>query len=217
MALALFDLDNTLLNGDSDYQWGEFLVAKNRVNAEEYAAANARFYEDYKRGTLNIEEFCAFSFAPLAAHSMEELAALHAEFMQQYIIPIIRKKAQATIEKHRQQGDIPVIITATNSFITRPIATHLGIEQLLATEPKVVDGRYTTEIDGTPCFQTGKVTRLKQWMQQHNHNLEGSYFYSDSINDLPLLEVVDTPIVVAPDEKLKAVAQERNWQIADLD
>lgn len=216
MALALFDLDNTLLEGDSDYQWGVFLVEKNLVDQQEYEQANQYFYDQYKEGCLDIVEFSSFCFKPLAARSFDELATLHQQFMQEHIIPVIRAKAQSTIDKHRQQGDTLMIITATNTFIATPIAKYFGIEHVLATQPKIVNGRYTTDIDGTPCFQEGKVTRLNEWMKAHQQTLAGSYFYSDSINDLPLLEAVDTPIVVDPDDSLKQVASERGWQIISL-
>ena len=216
MALALFDLDKTLLDGDSDFEWGQFLVSKKLVDEKEYAEANNYFYEEYQRGTLDIVDYSAFSFKPLSIRSRIELNELHNEFMQTVVIPMIRSKSQATIDQHQAQGDSSIIITATNSFITKPIADYFGIKHLIATEPKIVDGNYTTEIEGTPCFQDGKVTRLNQWMKENNENLEGSYFYSDSINDLPLLEVVDSPIVVSPDELLEQTAKERDWSIISL-
>ena len=216
MSLALFDLDNTLLDGDSDYEWGNFLVSKKLVDAEEYEKANIYFYEQYKQGTLDIVEFSAFSFKPLSLISREELNNLHQEFMQTYILPRIKPQTPTVLNKHKNQGDTLVIITATNSFITRPIATHLGIEHLIATEPKIIDGKYTTEIEGIPCFQEGKVTRLNDWLKMNNDSMEGSYFYSDSINDLPLLEIVDTPIVVDPDERLREVGTKREWEITSL-
>ncbi len=216
MALALFDLDNTLLDGDSDYEWGNFLVSKKLVDAEEYENANTYFYEQYKSGTLDIVEFSAFSFKPLSLRSREELDSLHKEFMQNYILPRIKPQTSDLLNKHRSLDDTLVIITATNSFITRPIATHLDIEHLIATEPKVIDGKYTTEIEGTPCFQEGKVTRLNEWLKTNKESMEGSYFYSDSINDLPLLEIVGTPIVVDPDEKLREVATRQEWEITTL-
>ena len=217
MALALFDLDNTLLDGDSDFEWGNFLVAKKLVDRKEYESANNYFYEQYKQGTLNIVEYSAFSFKPLSVRTREELDALHTEFMQHIIQPMIKPKSMELVEKHRQQVDTPIIITATNSFITRPIAQYFGIENLIATEPKVVNGRYTTEVDGTPCFQEGKVTRLKEWLTKNGQNMTGSYFYSDSFNDLPLLEIVDTPIVVDPDDKLRQIAIDRKWDIISLE
>lgn len=216
MALALFDLDRTLLDGDSDFEWGQFLVNKKLVDEKEYAEANNYFYEEYKRGTLDIVEYSAFSFKPLSIISRSELSELHNEFMQAVIIPMIRSQSQKTIDSHHDKGDTSIIITATNSFITQPIADYFGIQHLIATEPKITNGNYTTEIEGAPCFQEGKVTRLNEWMKTNNQNLKGSYFYSDSINDLPLLEVVDTPIVVDPDEKLRNTAKERGWPIISL-
>lgn len=216
MTLALFDLDNTLLSGDSDYEWGRFLVKKNLVDADTYEQANIRFYEQYKVGKLDIHEFCAFAFKPLAEHSFNTLKAWHNEFMQTTIDAFISKKAQALVESHRQKQHTLMIITATNSFVTLPIATAFGIPHLLATEPKIINDRYTTEIEGVPCFQEGKVTRLQQWLETREETLEDSYFYSDSHNDLPLLEMVKHPIAVDPDEKLKQIAQQRDWKIISL-
>jgi HAD superfamily hydrolase (TIGR01490 family) len=216
MALALFDLDNTLLDGDSDFEWGNFLVAKNLVDEKEYETANNYFYEQYKQGTLNIVEYSAFSFKPLSVRTREELDALHKEFMKHVIQPMIKPKSMILVEEHRQQGDTLIIITATNSFITRPIAQYFGIEVLIATEPKIVNGKYTIEIDGTPCFQEGKVARLNEWLINNQQTLAGSSFYSDSINDLPLLEVVDTPIAVDPDDRLHKVARNKSWSVISL-
>lgn len=216
MALALFDLDNTLLEGDSDFEWGEFLVKKKLVDAKEYAKANLYFYEQYQKCQLDIIEYSAFSFKPLAERSFEELNNLHKEFMQEVIIPMIRSKSVKTLEMHKEQGDTIILISATNSFIGKPIAEYFGIEHLLATDPKIVDGRYTTEIEGTPCFQAGKITRLEKWMKENNETVKDSYFYSDSINDLPLLEVVDKPIAVDPDNRLKIIAEERKWPVISL-
>ncbi len=216
MTLALFDLDNTLLSGDSDYEWGQFLVSKGLVDAASYAAANQRFYEQYKQGVLDIHEFSAFSFKPLSERSMAELTDLHQEFMATVIQPLMSPSALALVEQHRAQGHTLVIITATNSFITRPIADAFGIPHLLATEPKIVDGRYTQLIDGTPCFQAGKVTRLQAWLQGRAETLANSYFYSDSRNDLPLLEMVDNPVAVDPDPTLTQIAQQRGWPILSL-
>ncbi|MCW5201798.1 HAD family hydrolase [Desulfobulbus sp. US4] len=216
MALSLFDLDNTLLAGDSDYEWGRFLVKKGLVDEAYYEAENNRFYEQYKQGTLDIYEFCAFSFQPLATRSMEELQRLHAEFMQDVIQPMIGEKARTLVNKHKEQGDTVIVITATNSFITGPIVRAFGIEHLLATEPKVVNDRYTTEIDGIPCFHEGKVQRLENWLAEKKMSLQGSCFYSDSINDLPLLEKVDTPVAVDPDKKLAALARQKGWDCISL-
>jgi HAD superfamily hydrolase (TIGR01490 family) len=216
MTLALFDLDNTLLSGDSDYEWGQFLVRKNLVDKAVYEAANIRFYEQYKQGVLDIYEWSAFTFKPLSEHSMEALVELHADYMQTVIHPMIGEKAKAAVEYHRQQGHTCIVITATNSFVTRPIVDYFGIEHLIATEPKIINNRYTTEVDGIPCFNQGKVTRLKVWLTQQNQSLAGSYFYSDSHNDLPLLKEVDHPIAVDPDEKLMAIAQQKEWQITSF-
>ena len=217
MALALFDLDHTLLNGDSDYQWGEFLVEKKLVDEKEYSEKNQYFYEQYQQCKLDIVEYSAFCFKPMAERSFEELADLHRQYMQSHVIPMIRPKAQDALDQHKKQGDTLLLITATNTFVGKPIADYFGIEHILATQPKIVDGRYTTEIEGTPCFREGKVLRLEEWMKANNESLTGSYFYSDSINDLALLEIVDKPMVVHPDKSLKAIAEKRNWPILSLD
>jgi len=216
MALTLFDLDNTLLADDSDFLWGCFLVDKGLVDKATYDEANNRFYSEYKQGTLDIFEFLTFTLKPLTQYSMEELAQLHNEFMQKHIISAMTQKGIAKIQQHREQGDVIVIITATNSFVTGPIAKAFKVDDLIATEPEIIDGRYTGQVAGTPCFQDGKITRLKQWLESTSHNLEGSTFYSDSHNDIPLLEQVSTPIAVDPDEELKAIALERNWQICSF-
>ncbi|RYZ96254.1 MAG: HAD family hydrolase, partial [Moraxellaceae bacterium] len=184
MRLAIFDLDNTLLAGDSDYSWGEFLVQKKLVEAEAYHAANTRFYEEYKAGTLNIDNYLRFSLAPLTRYTMSELDELHREFMRSVIEPLMLPKAEALLKKHRAQGDYLLIITATNSFVTSPIAKRLGVDDILASDAEIIDGRYTGKGTGTPCFQGGKVTRLNEWLVANNKNLDDAYFYSDSINDL---------------------------------
>jgi HAD superfamily hydrolase (TIGR01490 family) len=216
MTLALFDLDNTLLSGDSDYEWGCFLVRKKLVDKVKFEAVNLEFYDQYKQGTLDIYEFASFCFKPLAERSMEELQTLHNEFMDTVIRPKMGDKARELIRFHKEQGHTLLVITATNSFITRPIVKAFGIDNLLATEPKIVNGRYIAEIEGTPCFQEGKVTRLKQWLRQNNASLAGSYFYSDSFNDLPLMEVVEHVIAVDPDEKLAKIAKQRAWKVISL-
>jgi HAD superfamily hydrolase (TIGR01490 family) len=214
--LAIFDLDNTLIAGDSDHSWGEFLVQKNLVNAQAYAQANDRFYQEYKAATLDIHEYLRFSLAPLTHYTLAELATFHQEFMRDYIEPMLQPKAQALLEEHRAQGDYLLIITATNSFVTHPIATRLGVDDILASNAEILDGRYTGKGTGTPCFQGGKVTRLQEWLTEKNYNLDGAYFYSDSINDLPLLEQVPNPVAVDPDERLEKIAQERGWPIMSL-
>ncbi|MCK4675696.1 MAG: HAD family hydrolase [Gammaproteobacteria bacterium] len=213
MALALFDLDNTLLTDDSDFLWGCFLVDKGLVEKSIYDEANKRFYADYKKGTLDIYEFLAFSLQPLTQFSMDELNELHNEFMQKYIKSVMTQKGIRQIQQHRAQGDFIVIITATNSFVTRPIAEAFQVDDLIATEPEVINGKFTGKVAGTPCFQQGKITRLNQWLKNTSHDLKNSTFYSDSHNDLSLLERVTRPVAVDPDDKLKATALERNWEI----
>jgi HAD superfamily hydrolase (TIGR01490 family) len=216
MALAIFDLDNTLLGGDSDHLWGVFLAEKGVVDTEVYNVANDAFYQDYKNGTLDIDRYLRFSIKPLTEHNLETLHALHQEFMSRYIEPIVLPKGLALIEAHKSAGDTLLIITATNGFVTRPIAKRLGIDHILATDPELIDGRYTGNYVGTPCFQAGKIANLQIWLTQEAHSLEGAYFYSDSINDLPLLERVDNPVAVDPDDRLTAIAQERSWPILSL-
>ena len=214
--LAIFDLDNTLLNGDSDHAWGEFLCRKGVVDAEEYRKANDYFYEQYKSGSMNIFEFLEFALRPLAANSNETLAEWHAEFMRDVIQPMMLPKAAALLQKHRDAGEHLMIITATNRFVTGPIAEQLGVDTIIATDPEMVNGNYTGKVAGTPCFQAGKVERLNTWLAENGATLEGSSFYSDSINDLPLLEKVDYPVAVNPDENLTAEATRRGWPILDL-
>lgn len=216
MTLAIFDLDNTLIAGDSDHSWGEFLVRKALVNGDEFRNANDQFYRDYQNGSLDIQAYLAFALAPLTRHTLNELAELHREFMAVHIEPLMLPKALALLQKHRDNGDQLLIITATNGFVTRPIAARLGVEDILASDPEVVDGRYTGKCIGTPCFQSGKVTRLQEWLADRQESLDGSYFYSDSINDLPLLEKVTHPVAVDPDQRLRAIAEARGWKILSL-
>ncbi|MCG5500847.1 HAD family hydrolase [Ectothiorhodospira lacustris] len=217
MSLALFDLDNTLLAGDSDYEWGRFLVDRGIVDADVYQARNLEFLEAYKAGTLDILAFCRFSFSPLAANTLEDLLAWREEFMETRINALIAPRAEEVLDRHREAGDTLLIITATNRFVTQPIAEALGVDNLLATEPEFRDGAYTGELEGIPCFQGGKVRRLEQWLAQRpGMGLQGSWFYSDSHNDLPLLERVDNPVVVDGDEKLTVTARNRGWQQISL-
>ena len=216
MALALFDLDNTLLAGDSDYLWGEFLTEQGIVDRDVYERENQRFYEEYKQGTLDIHEFQAFSQQPLVDNDTEMMKALRVKFVDEKIRPIMSPASFELIARHRDQGDTLVVITATNSFVTGPIVNAFGIDNLLATEPEVVDGKYTGKIAGTPCFQRGKVVRLAEWMQEHELNMSDSWFYSDSHNDLPLLLEVDHPVAVDADDKLLAHANAAGWQVMSL-
>lgn len=216
MTLALFDLDNTLIADDSDYLWGKFLVDEGLVDRLIYDKINAQFYEDYQNGTLDMMAFLRFALAPLAAHPLTLLHEWRNDFIRTIITPLLLEKATQLIETHRAQGDTLLVITATNAFITAPIAALYGIEHLIATTPEFVDGKYTGNVVGTPCFQEGKVTRLKAWLTQHNKTLAGSYFYSDSHNDLPLLNLVDNPVAVDPDDKLHDIAQAKQWKIISL-
>lgn len=216
MSLAIFDLDNTLIADDSDYLWGCFLVQLGVVDANLYESENQRFYDNYKAGNLDIFEFLRFSLKPLSEHDMQTLQGWRTEFMQNIIQPLLLPKAQALVDKHRNDGDTLLIITATNRFVTEPIAAAYGIENLLATEPDIADGRYTGKVAGTPCFQAGKVERLNEWLKSTQHNLENSYFYSDSQNDLPLLNLVTHPVAVDADETLIAHAQQNSWQQMSL-
>lgn len=216
MALALFDLDNTLLGGDSDYEWGQFLVRQALVDADHYERENQRFYDQYRAGELNIDEFLRFSLAPLANRPIAELHAWRAQFLRENITPIILPAARDLLDRHRRQGDTLAIITATNRFVTAPIAADLGVEHLLATEVEERDGRYTGRPTGVPCFREGKVTRLEQWLADVGGDLRGSWFYSDSHNDLPLLERVDHPVAVDPDATLAEMARKRGWPTISL-
>lgn len=216
VALAIFDLDNTLLAGDSDYAWGRYLVEQGLVDGEEYERKNQQYYEQYKAGQLDIMDFLAFALRPLATHEPAELRRWHADFMKRDILPMISDAARALVEKHRAEGDTLLIITATNRFVTAPIAAAFGIEHLLATDPEQVDGRYTGGVAGIPCFQEGKVQRLQQWLRDTCHDLKDSWFYSDSHNDLPLLRLVDHPVAVDPDPQLETVARHEGWPILHL-
>ncbi|SFC39657.1 HAD-superfamily subfamily IB hydrolase, TIGR01490 [Marinospirillum celere] len=216
MNLALFDLDNTLIAGDSDHAWGEFLVAKKLVDAQEYKEANDRYLAAYQEGTLDIHEYLSFSLRPLTRYPAADLYAWRQEFVEQWIQPLVLDKGLKLLEQHRNQGDQLVIITATNRFITAPIAELLGVKELIAVEPEMLDGRYTGKIVGTPSFREGKITCLEEWLDQHQLSLEGSHFYSDSHNDLPLLKKVANPVAVDPDNELQAYAQQQGWPVISL-
>jgi HAD superfamily hydrolase (TIGR01490 family) len=209
--LAIFDLDNTLLNGDSDYLWGRFLATEGLVDGEFYERENRRFYEEYKAGTLDIFEFLRFSMQPLANNNLETLLGLRETFIATQIEPIILPKGRDLLQQHRDQGHTLLIITATNRFVTEPIAEMLGIEHLIATDPEFKQGRYTGEVAGIPSFREGKVKRLNDWLTQNGCNLASSWFYSDSLNDLPLLELVTHPIAVDADPTLRQHAEFKGW------
>jgi HAD superfamily hydrolase (TIGR01490 family) len=216
MTLAIFDLDNTLIGGDSDYLWGNFLVSAGLVNKDYYDRENRRFYEEYRRGTLDIFEFLNFSLRPMAENPLDVLLKLRDRFMVEMINPIILPASVVLIDKHRNLGHTPLIITATNRFITEPIAQAFGVDQLLATDPEFKEGRYTGKVSGIPTFREGKVVRLRQWLSQNKANLAQSWFYSDSHNDLPLLEMVAHPVAVDPDETLRQHAEMKGWSVISL-
>ena len=217
MKLVLFDLDNTLLSGDSDFEWAQFLIEQGVLDREVYEARNQAFYDQYKAGTLDIYEFLDFQLKPLSRHPRKVLDAWHREFMQSKILPMVRDSARALVERHAT--DLRVLITATNSFVTAPIAREFGIEHLIATEPESRDGEFTGQVTDIPCFREGKVKRLDSWLELQGRDLasfEQSWFYSDSLNDLPLLERVTHPVAVDPDEKLRAEAQAHGWPVISL-
>ena len=216
MGLAIFVLDNTLLAGDSDHAWGEFLCDRGYVDAADYRARNDQFYADYVSGQLDVLAYQNFCQEILGRTELTTLQAWHKEFMQDYIEPMILPKGEALIAEHRAAGDFIMMITATNSFITGPIAKRLGMDHLIATECGMQDGRYTGQLVGVPSFQAGKITRLNSWLADNQANLLDSHFYSDSHNDLPLLEKVTRAVAVDPDERLRAIALERGWDVLSL-
>jgi HAD superfamily hydrolase (TIGR01490 family) len=216
MRLAIFDLDHTLLAGDSDHLWGEYLVEQKLVDGPSYKKQNDAFYEAYKAGTLDIAAYTRFALEPLIRLGTAALLPLRARFIAEVIEPIIAPAAPALLERHRFQGDTLIIITATNRFITEPIAEMLGVDDLLATDPEIVDGRYTGRIAGTPCYREGKPKKLAEWLAQQRQEYTHRIFYSDSHNDLPLLGAVEEPIVVDPDDELRAHAAKRRWPVISL-
>ena len=194
MTLAIFDLDGTLLSGDSDYNWGQFLVEKGLVDVDVYKEANDRFFAQYQSGELDIHEYLRFSLEPLTRFNKDERDTLHQEFMTQKVRPMMQEEATKLLKHHRDQGHFLLLITATNQFVTGPIAEELGMDHIIAPIPEVIDDQYTGKVVGVPSFQEGKVTRLNDWLAETGHSMEGSYFYSDSRNDLPLLELVSHPV-----------------------
>ncbi len=217
--LALFDLDNTLLAGDSDYSWSLFLINEGLLDEKTHHDRNEQFYEDYKNGCLDIDVFLKFQLAPLAAHPKTFLDDLHHKFMDTVIRPMMTQKAQDLVNQHQANGDLCMIITATNSFVTGPIATAYGIEHLIGTEPEMIDGAFTGNVAGLPSFQEGKVTRLNAWLSARGQQLSDfttSYFYSDSHNDLPLMKLVTNPVAVDADTQLSAYAEAHDWPRVSL-
>ena len=219
MNLTLFDLDNTLIACDSDYEWGQFLVDRGVLDRDTYEAQNAAFYEQYKAGVLDIHEFLGFALRPLAEHTPENLEHWHAEFMAARIRPAMGAPAKALVQRHLAAGDLCAIVTATNSFVTGPIAREFGVPHLVATEPERSAGRFTGRVAGVPCFRQGKIVRVDAWLASQGQRLQDfqrSTFYSDSQNDLPLLERVSHPVAVDPDARLVAEARRRGWAVISL-
>lgn len=216
MPLAIFDLDNTLIAGDSDHGWGEFLVAHDIVDADYYRQMNDQFYRDYQQGKLDMNAYLEFSLAPLGKLDPHALSTLHRQFMQEVIKPLWLTKAEALLQQHRDRGDVLMVITSTNRFVVEPICDKLGVDHLIATELEQQNNCYTGRVSGVPSYKEGKVVRLNSWLESNNTSMKDSSFYSDSINDLPLLEVVDRPVAVDPCEQLRAVATERGWPIISL-
>jgi HAD superfamily hydrolase (TIGR01490 family) len=217
--LALFDLDYTLLPIDSDYEWARFLIRLGVVDGAEYQRRNDQFFEEYHAGTLDIHEFLAFQLAPLAAHPRSQLDAWHGQFMREVIAPAILPAARALVDRHRAHGDLCAIVTATNEFVTTPIAHAFGVEHLIATGVELRDDRYTGRPRGTPSFREGKVRRTGEWLASLGRDWQGfsqSFFYSDSVNDMPLLERVTDPVATNPDPRLTARAGERGWPVIRL-
>jgi HAD superfamily hydrolase (TIGR01490 family) len=216
MSVAIFDLDNTLIAGDSDDLWGQYLVAKGLRDAERFGKQNQAFYQDYLDGQLDIMAFLNFQLQILAEHPVEQLHQWRADFIDSVIRPLVLPKARTLIEKKRQAGYDLLIITATNRFLTAPIADLVGIEQLIAPEVEQINGCYTGKSYGIPSFGAGKVTRLQTWLATEQKDLHDSWFYSDSHNDLPLLEQVSHPVAVDPDDKLRQIASDKSWDIISL-
>jgi len=216
MSLAIFDLDNTLIAGDSDHSWGEFLVAQSIVDRQLYKEMNDKFYADYESGNLDIFAYLEFSVEPLTRLPMKDLQQLHKLFMKDVVKPMILNQATDLINRHRKAGDRLLVITSTNRFIVEPICLSLGIDEIIATDLEIVNGQYSGNIVGTPTFQEGKVARFNQWLEENSESNSESYFYSDSINDLPLLMEVAHPVAVDPDSALRKEAESRQWKIISL-
>lgn len=216
MALAIFDLDNTLINGDSDHRWGEFLCAEGLVDPRSFRQENDRFYQDYQAGKLDIQAYLQFALRPLAGRTVGEVAELQQRFMKDYVEPMLLPAAFSLLDKHRGQGDKLVIITASNTVITKPIAKRLGVSTLMGCDVEIKEGKFTGASVGIPSFREGKVARLTEWMSTNNYSLDGAWFYSDSHNDVPLLERVDNPVATDPDPQLAELARQRSWPIISL-
>jgi HAD superfamily hydrolase (TIGR01490 family) len=217
--LALFDLDNTLLAGDSDFEWARFLVDQGVLDREVHEARNREFYDQYLAGTLDIHAFLDFQLQPLARHPRAQLDAWHARFMRERILPLVTPRSRELVARHLRETDLVAIVTATNSFVTAPIAREFGVAHLIATEPEQRGGEFTGGVDGLPCFREGKVARLESWLAGRGlrwGDVARSWFYSDSLNDLFLLQRVTDPVAVDPDDTLRAHAERHGWPVISL-
>ena len=217
--IALFDLDHTLIPFDSDYAWNEFTIALGWRDGVEFRRANDAFFAQYRDGTLNIHDYVRFATQAIREQGATESIAAHARFMEAVVLKGLRKQALDLVQGHQQAGDAVVIVTATNEFVTRPIANAFGVHELIAIElVRDAQGEYTGDILGTPSFREGKVTRVQDWLAARNLGWQDveTTFYSDSMNDLPLLDRATHPVATNPDERLRQLATERGWRILDL-
>tara|TARA_Y100000590_G_scaffold470236_1_gene662991 strand:- start:1026 stop:1691 length:666 start_codon:yes stop_codon:yes gene_type:complete len=217
MGIALFDLDNTIIDGDSDYQWGNFLAGKGIVSKEEYERKNKEFYEQYYRGELDVKKYINFSYKPLADNNLEKLIELRDEFFNKEIKNLIFSEAEKIISNHISVGDTVAIVTSTNSFVSKPVADYLNIVHLIASEPEFTNGKFTGNISGEPCYQHGKVKKVEFWMLENKIDREilsnSTYFYTDSYNDISLLNIVSDPVAVNPDKNLESIAKDNKWKV----
>jgi len=223
MNLALFDLDHTLMPGDSDHEWGRFMVRLGMVEEAGFARAHEQFYADYKAGTLDIHAYLRLMLGSIAKYSRAQLADRHAQFMREVIAPMILPPAVELVRSHQKNGDLCCMITATNAFVTVPIGAAFGIENVIASEAETEDGSpggaYTGEPAGLPSFREGKVVRTEAWLKSLGKDwssFQRTYFYSDSLNDIPLLEKVTDPVATNPDDTLRAFALQKGWRILEL-
>jgi len=217
MNIALFDLDNTLIKGDSDYQWGNYLVENNYVDPVSYSEKNENYFDQYRKGTLCAKEFAEFSYEPLTKYDYNTLISIRKKFFEEKIKPLILPKAVDLVRFHKEKKDILAIVTATNSFISKVSADYFEIKNLLASEPEFINNKFTGKLSGEPCFQEGKVKKVKEWMKLNNYNnYDDIYFYTDSHNDIQLLEYCTKPIAVDPDKILEDLSKKNNWQIMSL-
>ncbi len=217
MNIALFDLDNTLIKGDSDYQWGNYLVENNYVDPVYYKEKNDNFFKQYRNGTLCAREFAQFSYEPFTKYSYETLVDIRSRFFAEKIKPLVLPKAEELVKFHKNENHTLAIVTATNSFISRVSADYFEINDLLASEPEFKNGQFTGRLDGEPCYQEGKVTKVKEWLSVNKYsNYDDIFFYTDSHNDLQLMEFCSKPIAVDPDDKLKEISIQKNWKIISL-